>query len=375
MPLETPSSTLPIQFTSSTTEVPTIIPSMTSALYTASSRPFLSTLAFSSSSITLVPTSTLPLATGTALSSMPSHDPMGTLTVHADEDTSIVLAQIASPTATPTTITDPGSVDKPYGLTTQRQVIIFSSILGILFTFAVASFIVTKAQHTNWWCRHTRRIDYGLGQCIEKNMEKGPWTKLASQNSIAQPSPTLSLSYHPFHDPMSSLRFSLMEQPQASMQEKDIAHLRNRVLDIVLDFPRSQFSVMSLDLGSVYSDSKFVIGEDEEEGDEEEEEDFGLLFSPEEFFSLPSTLMIASRRLRKNSAPVFGRKRRIAGLSVAKYQMSRAVAEHRLSRVQMTRRKSAALRYTHRKPHSVVCAHRWKMGSGFDHSTYDLLRW
>uniref|UniRef100_A0A0W0GEK9 Uncharacterized protein n=1 Tax=Moniliophthora roreri TaxID=221103 RepID=A0A0W0GEK9_MONRR len=150
-PLETLSSTLPIQCTSSTTEVPTIIPSTTSTSYTASSRPFLSTPAFSSSSITLVPTSTLPLVTGTALSSTPSHDLTGTLTAHANEDTSIVLAQIASPTATPTTITDPGSVDKPYGLTTQRQVVVFSSILGVLFTFAVASFIVTRTQHANWW--------------------------------------------------------------------------------------------------------------------------------------------------------------------------------------------------------------------------------
>uniref|UniRef100_A0A0W0GEE9 Uncharacterized protein n=1 Tax=Moniliophthora roreri TaxID=221103 RepID=A0A0W0GEE9_MONRR len=354
-PLETPSSTLPIQFGPSTTEVPTIIPSTTSASYTASSRPLLSTLAFSSSSITLVRTSTLPSATGTALSFMPSHDSVGTLTVHADEDTSIVLAQIASPTATPTTITDPGSVDKPYGLTTQHQVVIFSSILGVLFTFAVASFIVTKAQHANW-CRRIRRTNYGLGRCIEKDMEEGSWTKLASQNSITQPSPTLSLSYHPFHDPMSSLRSSLMEQPQTSMQEKDIARLRNRVLDIVPDFPRSRFSVTSSDLGSVYSDSKFVIGEDEEEGDEEEEEDFAPLLSPEEFFSLPSTSTIASRHSRRNSAPVFGRKRRIAGLSVAEYRMSRAVAEHRLSRAQTTRRKSAAVRFTHRKSHSVVCA-------------------
>ncbi|EEB93453.1 hypothetical protein MPER_07884 [Moniliophthora perniciosa FA553] len=277
--LEMPSSTLPIQFTPSTTETPTIVPSTTSASYTASSRSLSFTLALSlsstpalsSSSTTLVPTRTSPIPTGTALSSMLSRGPVGTLTAHEGEYTSVALAQIASPTATSTAITDPGSVDKPYGLTTYRQMVILGSIFGILFTFALASFIATKTQHTNWWCRRTRSIDYGLDQCVEKDVEKGPWTKLASQDSIARPSPTLSLSYRPFHDPMSSLRSSLMEQPRTSMQDKDIARLRNRVLDIVPDFPRSRFSVTSSDLGSVCSDSKFVIGEDEEEGDEEEE--------------------------------------------------------------------------------------------------------
>jgi hypothetical protein len=50
---------------------------------------------------------------------------------------------------------------------------------------------------------------------------------------------------------------------------------------------------------------------------------------------------------------VFGRKRRIARLSVAEYRMSRAHAEYRLSRAQTMKRKSTVVRSGHRKSYSV----------------------
>ncbi|KAL0069250.1 hypothetical protein AAF712_003614 [Marasmius tenuissimus] len=214
-------------------------------------------------------------------------------------------------TVSPSLISNPDQ-PKPFRLSNHPHLLGFGVLLIVFILFIVISIVITRARRINYCCSRRKRIDYGLDRCIEKDMDRAAaWPQRSSQTSIA---------------PLVCREIWRPQSPsQGPMQDRELARLQNRVIDIVPDFPRSRFSVTSSDLGSIHD--PFQIGEaedDESEADTHIGHDASPLLPPAEFFSLPSTSTIASRHSRRNSAPVFGRHRRVAGLSMASYRLSRA---------------------------------------------------
>ncbi|KAG7095366.1 hypothetical protein E1B28_006125 [Marasmius oreades] len=222
------------------------------------------------------------------------------------------FSSIASePTTAPLTALPPlftGSANKePSNIASYRQLIVLGCILLAFLAFILISFVLARSQCSSLCCIRKRPIDHGLDKCIEKDMEeKGSWARLSSLTSLA-PEDGQANSAPSF---------------RKVMQDREIARLQNRVIDIVPDFPSSRFSVTSSDLGSVHE--TFQIGEAEEDFSSDGRSDVSPLLPPGEFFSLPSSSTIVSRHSRRSSAPVFGRHRRVAGLSMASYRLSRA---------------------------------------------------
>ncbi|KAK1225113.1 hypothetical protein PQX77_011983 [Marasmius sp. AFHP31] len=236
-------------------------------------------------------------------------------------------------TVSPSLISNPDQ-PKPFHLSNHPHLLGFGVLLIVFILFIVISIVITRARRINWCCSRRKRIDYGLDRCIEKDMDRAAgWPQRSSQTSIA---------------PLVCREIWRPQSPsQGPMQDRELARLQNRVIDIVPDFPRSRFSVTSSDLGSVHD--PFQIGEaedDESDADTHIGHDASPLLPPAEFFSLPSTSTIASRHSRRNSAPVFGRHRRVAGLSMASY---------RLSRAKSLKSKKGTVISNHRKSRSVPC--------------------
>ncbi|KAJ3985840.1 hypothetical protein F5890DRAFT_1088904 [Lentinula detonsa] len=143
------------------------------------------------------------------------------------------------------------------------------------------------------------------------------WMKLPSQIS-------------PFYNHRDSLlsyfrlaRDSTSSQPSKQQHRKP---QKNRILDIVSDFPRSRFSVTSSD----YTHSICSV-------DSNHHLDHAVvsprrsvpLLTPEEFFSLPSSTTLISRHSRTGSAPVFGHHWGEGGLNSALGRMQSLEEEER----------------------------------------------
>lgn len=124
------------------------------------------------------------------------------------------------------------------------------------------------------------------------------WMKLPSQISAFHSHRDSLLSYlYPARNTLVS------QQPRP----------KDKVIDIVSDFPRSGFSVTSSD----YAQSICSVDSNRYLQPAVPRRKSIPLLTPDEFFSLPSSTTIASRHSRKGSAPVFGCYRREAGLSLA----------------------------------------------------------
>ncbi|KAL0576035.1 hypothetical protein V5O48_005942 [Marasmius crinis-equi] len=334
------STTLPPPLSSNTgthsvsTEVPVTVslPTPSTVPHTLSEQPSPTSTTLtppvSRSSTSLTTTSKRKAPTPTGFGLQATRSDMGHPSVVSSDSLPVTV------TSTPSLLPDPVSDSKSY-VSNHRELFVFGAIILILFLFVITSFVIARTRHINWFCNRRKRIDYGLDKCIEKDLEKAEaWMQSPSQNSIA-----------PLVD-----RELLSPQPHRALPDRELARLQNKVIDIVTDFPRSRFSVTSSDLGSI--NEAFQIGEAEDSEDEFEDPciarwDAAPLLSPAEFFSLPSTSTISSRHSRRNSAPVFGRHRRVAGLSVASYRSSRAKS--------LRLKSGTAISHAHRKSRSVPC--------------------
>ncbi|KAF9269687.1 hypothetical protein L218DRAFT_983505 [Marasmius fiardii PR-910] len=265
----------------------------------------------------------VPSTTRTTISTSRSSTPIGTTSTSAallptlafqapEADTLHISSSAHGTTTAVVTGLPPLFTDRPQKPeTVSRHLLILGSVLLVFLAFVLISFIIARFQRSGLSCTRKRRLDYGLDKCIEKDMvQKGSWERLSSRTSLA---PQLGHGFAVAH-------------PRRVMQDREMARLQNKVIDIIPDFPRSRFSVTSSDIGSLHE--TFQIGEAEEDEDGDEPYDCRLsdvpLLAPAEFFSLPSTSTVASRHSRRNSAPVFGRTRRVTGLSMETYRLSRA---------------------------------------------------
>ncbi|KIK68488.1 hypothetical protein GYMLUDRAFT_54114 [Collybiopsis luxurians FD-317 M1] len=297
-----------------------------------------STTTTSTSSTSSSPTS---LTLSTSAFSIPQHGPglvipTSTWDVQASEALSSMhistAALTVSPSATAASHNAGGVIpDNPNHRT---PIIIGCVLIGLLaFSMITCALLNMRRLRNRLFardleCRLVKDMEKLDSSSVESNSAE---TKTAGHPSSLPAWLKLPSQISPFHTHRDSLlsyfragRDSLISKQAPPQVQK--SH-RVRVLDIVTDFPRSRFSITSSD----YTHSLRSIDSINQLEAPIPRRSVPLL-TPQEFFSLASSTTLTSRHSRTGSAPVFGRHRREAGLSLALHRARQMEREEILSK-------------------------------------------
>ncbi|KAE9407902.1 hypothetical protein BT96DRAFT_914268 [Gymnopus androsaceus JB14] len=239
-----------------------------------------------------------------------------TLDLHSPMPTSPV-AFAAAPTSS--------NAGAAHDTSDHRMPIIFGSILSGLLVFSIITCVLLNTKRLR--CKlFARGVHHDLDSRVVKDLEdssvfpveaKGSGNADGSQPALSSLPAWMKLpsQISPFHNHRDSLLsyFRSGRDSLGSQQSKPQKPQKDKVIDIVSDFPRSRFSVTSSD----YTHSIRSVDSNRYLQPVAPPRQSVPLLTPEEFFSLPSSTTIASRHSRMGSAPVFGFRRREAGLSLA----------------------------------------------------------